>query len=194
METMVTRDKVEIVQKALGFEGLFTVELTGRGRVADAQFLPVLENNSAAITQITGWFPPMLDRIKCNTDPGCQPGKSRVGWVFCDLHGIFAAAKVKSFMGRMDSLQAEALSFREALSWVKSKGWKNVDFETDSQLLVHSIFSRVQDLSIVGSIIMNCQLLLQEFINCSSQFIRRSTNQTANSLARAAVSMSEEIE
>ncbi|KAJ9184889.1 hypothetical protein P3X46_004574 [Hevea brasiliensis] len=162
----------------------------------DAQFLPVLENNSAAITQITGWLPPMLDRIKCNTDAALDVNQERVGvgWVFCDSHGIFVAAKVKSFMGRIDSLQAEALSFREALSWVKSKGWKNVDFETDSQLLVHSIFSRVQDLSIVGSIIMDCQLLLQEFINCSSQFIRRSTNQTANSLARAAVSMSDEIE
>ncbi|KAF2324721.1 hypothetical protein GH714_016484 [Hevea brasiliensis] len=133
METMVTREKVEIVQKALDFQGLFTVEPTGHreGHVEwrltgfygflerhchreswdflwrlkknstllwcvvgdfndilshneneaqvmanarrmllqwqDAQFLSVLENNSATISQITRWLPPMSNRIKCNT-------------------------------------------------------------------------------------------------------------------------------
>ncbi|KAM7518780.1 hypothetical protein LguiB_017742 [Lonicera macranthoides] len=85
-----------------------------------------------------------------------------------------------------DPFLAKALSFREALSWAKSQGISNVCFESDSSLLISVIRCNLEDPSYVRMIIKECKILTQDLVNCSFNFVHRSTNQVAPKLAQAA--------
>ncbi|RAL43227.1 hypothetical protein DM860_015117 [Cuscuta australis] len=49
-----------------------------------------------------------------------------VGFIARNDLGVFLAAKNKSFRGSYGPKEAEAVAVKEALSWIKSKGWMQV--------------------------------------------------------------------
>ncbi|KAM6545766.1 hypothetical protein CsatB_026502 [Cannabis sativa] len=99
--------------------------------------------------------------------------KDGLGWIARDHAGLcFAAAAVK-LRGEIDPVVAEALSMKEALSWVKSflgEGRTVEDFcptalilESDCLVLVNAINSKSYILSPLGLIISDCINLIRSF-------------------------------
>ncbi|XP_060959224.1 uncharacterized protein LOC115699974 [Cannabis sativa] len=80
---------------------------------------------------------------------------------------------------------AEAMGVREALNWIKKKGWIGTIVETDCLTVVQAIQSNLPLLSYFGSIISNCKELLKQLCGVSVNFIKRSANSVAHSFARA---------
>ncbi|VFQ71524.1 unnamed protein product, partial [Cuscuta campestris] len=81
---------------------------------------------------------------------------------------------------------AEAIAVKEALSWIKSKGWKQVLVETDCKEVVDSLNSTIMDWSYFNSIIEDCkrlQMLCAGDLNFC--FTPRSGNEAAHLLARS---------
>lgn len=56
-----------------------------------------------------------------------------------DDHGNFLRAKCSTVDGRRQPREAEALSLKEALSWVKTWRTSKCIFETDAKLLMDTI-------------------------------------------------------
>ncbi|XP_012075763.1 uncharacterized protein LOC105636967 [Jatropha curcas] len=73
---------------------------------------------------VTVWSKPPAGSLKCKTDAAIprQDGKIGAGWVLRDELGAVVNACQKVLLGSQEPFMAEALSFREALSWVMNKG------------------------------------------------------------------------
>ncbi|KDP37578.1 hypothetical protein JCGZ_08269 [Jatropha curcas] len=87
-----------------------------------------------------------------------------------------------SVLGAHDPHTADAILFREALSWVKGKGMDRVLFETNSQMLVQALQRPLNDGTYFGSIVADCKLLIEELSHCSFCFMKRSANRVAHLL------------
>ncbi|XP_031131899.1 uncharacterized protein LOC116033287 [Ipomoea triloba] len=89
------------------------------------------------------WKPPIHGRLKLNTNVALDGSSSvmGLGWIIKDDAGRFIAAKSESIVGVFNVKEAEAVSIREALSWLKGLGYGDVDVETNSQLVFHALSS-----------------------------------------------------
>ena len=81
--------------------------------------------------------------------------------------------------------KAEALALREALLWALSLKLVDVEFKTDSLLVVNSLSSHSLDCSEYGFLISNC-VRLRGNGNYSIRFVKRQANKYAHVLARHA--------
>ncbi|CAH9101712.1 unnamed protein product [Cuscuta europaea] len=63
------------------------------------------------------WRKPLGSTIKINTDA-------------CDSTGAFLAGEAISGRGKYLPREVEALSIREAMSWVMTQGWDNLEIES----------------------------------------------------------------
>ncbi|XP_019178767.1 PREDICTED: uncharacterized protein LOC109173878 [Ipomoea nil] len=136
------------------------------------------------------WERPRRGRLKLNTDASVdkQHGRVGFGWVLRDDDGRFRAAKNGRMMGLFRAREAEAMCMREALSWLKDTGMGNVEAETYSQLLCNAIHSE-SFFSSFGFLVGDIKELASSINDVEFRFIKRSANQVAHTLARAAVSM-----
>lgn len=57
---------------------------------------------------------------------------------------------------------AEALAFREALSWLKTLQISRVFIELDSLCVVQAFHGKTKDSSYLGSIISDCSLIVKD--------------------------------
>lgn len=95
------------------------------------------------------------------------------------------------FAGINDPKIAEALAFREALSWIKRRNNTNVCFELDSLLVVQAMRRKTgADRSYFGDVISDCVSMLKDLRSCNVSFVRRLANEAAHTIAREACSMS----
>ena len=81
--------------------------------------------------------------------------------------------------------EAKALALREALLWALSLKLVDVDFETDSLLVVNNLSSHSLDSSEYGFLISNC-VCLRGNGNYSIRFVKRQANKCAHVLAKHA--------
>lgn len=90
----------------------------------------------------------------------------------------------------LDPAVAEAMCFREALSWFKDRGFSYVEVESDALVVVNAInHNKVND-SYLGSIVLDCIVLLRELPNCKVFYVKiRWMNQIAYTLIRVFDSM-----
>lgn len=139
------------------------------------------------------WVKPAANSVKCNVDAAVFQVSSRVGFglVLRNEAGGFIAAKAGSFPGLVDPFIAEALSCREALSWIKERDMQNVIIETDCLLVFLALSREVSDCSYGGLIIKECKILAMDLVNCKFSFARHSANRVAHCLARVSDSLSE---
>ncbi|XVE79954.1 hypothetical protein DITRI_Ditri14bG0098900 [Diplodiscus trichospermus] len=90
------------------------------------------------------WVRPNAGWLKCNVGAAVFASESLAGSgiVVRDSNGCFVAVKsaVHSHMSA-NALLAEAISLKEALSWIKEKGWVNAVVESDSLLVVQAMSS-----------------------------------------------------
>lgn len=66
------------------------------------------------------WTKPLLGWVKINIDAACDPVSDSVavGCVVRDANGLFLRSRSRVIRGARSPREAEALSMREALSWI----------------------------------------------------------------------------
>lgn len=111
-----------------------------------------------------------------------------------DEYGIFMAGYGGQFLGDFEPKIAKAMAFREALSWLKSKGSVKVIFELDSLLVVQGARRKGRDLSYFGSIMDDCISVLKDVKSSSVHFAKRSANMAAHRIDREVISISDRKE
>ncbi|XP_060965604.1 uncharacterized protein LOC133034522 [Cannabis sativa] len=125
--------------------------------------------------------------IKINTDAAIfdSNGSYRFVCVARNAAGEMLEALTSCRAGIVQPELAEAMGVREALSWIKKKGWIGTIVETDCLTVVQAIRSNLPLLSYFGSIISDCKELLKQLCGVSVNFVKRSANSVAHSFARA---------
>ncbi|XP_050238017.1 uncharacterized protein LOC126687501 [Mercurialis annua] len=136
---------------------------------------------------------PQVGHVTCNLDVAIFRDNHRIGiaCVVRDHDGKCLGARARSMPGLQEPLMAEAISFKESLTWVKGLASHNVRFETDALLLVQVFYSSLEDRSSVGLIVKECKHLLRDYVNSSLSYVRISANMIAHTLTRASISMSD---
>ena len=113
-----------------------------------------------------------------------------LGCVMRDEHGEFLRAKCQVVSGSRQPREAEALSLKEASSWVKEWRASKCIFETDAKLVVDAM-NGARGKSFFDTIVSDCNELVKHFDEVLVCFVHRSTNNVAHLLARASCSMTD---
>lgn len=144
------------------------------------------------LTSPARWRPPPAGMVKVNCDAALfeQQHATGVGWVMRDSSGKFLATAGCLWHTLYDPLVAEAMSIREALSWIKDRRLSNVQVETECLIAAQAISATLQQSSSFGLIVDDCLSLLSSLYNVSIKHVKRSANCVAHSLARATNSQS----
>ncbi|KAM6573571.1 hypothetical protein CsatA_017651 [Cannabis sativa] len=138
------------------------------------------------------WRRPLSGKIKVNVDGAIFETQRMFGFgcVARDHTGQLLEAISDSKFGVVLPEIAEVVGLKEALSWIKRKGWEDVFIETDSLMIVQAINSSVHMPSYFGLLVEDCRLILSSLKNVFISFVYRSANKAAHSLARASCSLS----
>lgn len=121
-------------------------------------------------------------------------GHSSFGCILRDEQGSFIAGYGGNLMGIVDPRTAEAMAFREVLSWLKRLHISQVFIELDSLGVVQAFHSNLSDDSYFGSIVKDCSDIAKDLRSYLVYFIRRSANSTAHYVAREASFLSDRKE
>ncbi|XP_074354386.1 uncharacterized protein LOC141693256 [Apium graveolens] len=137
------------------------------------------------------WTSPPQGWVKINVDAAIfeEVGSVGVGSVIRDANGTFVGARHCKFEAQLSPREAEALGLKEALLWTKRLGFRSCIFETDAKTVVEAI-KAIKGCSYFHTIVSDCVELLKHFDNVQVDFIHRSANGVAHTLARASRSMS----
>ena len=139
------------------------------------------------------WKKPEVGWLKCNVDAALfnQQGKIGLGCIIRDENGVLVAAKNDLLKGPMIPAIVEAMCCKEALSWINSLGYSRMIMELDAQKIILAINGSYGENSYFGTLIDDCKILSRDLGECSFVFSKRSVNQVAHSLAKAADSESD---
>ena len=131
------------------------------------------------------WSRPLGGRWKCNLDASMFRDLSAIGMgmVMRRNDGQFYACKTLLMPLSCSVKEAEALALREALLWALSLKLVDVEFETNSLLVVNGLSSHSLDCSEYGFIISDW-VCLRGNGNYSIRFVKRQANKCAHVLAR----------
>ncbi|CAI9771522.1 unnamed protein product [Fraxinus pennsylvanica] len=142
-------------------------------------------------TEIEKWKPPTTGSFKLNINAAIfeNKRKSGLGLVIRDDLGSFVASRVVPVQGIVDPIITETLGVREALSWIKSKFFGVQTIEMDALLVYSALQKDDVDNSYLGILIEECRLIAKELLNLKFNWVRRSANQVAHTLVKAASSL-----
>lgn len=159
-----------------------------------ASWCEVWHSGSKSVQQqaagITEWVPPLVGYLKYNIDAATHVNGASFGVVIRNHRGVFIATLSGSFPRVHDSYLAEALAFKEALSWIKSQSVDRCFLESDCLNFVSSFISVRHDYSYIGLIIKQCRCIASDIGNILVRHVRRSANHVAHVLTRATSSSS----
>jgi len=135
---------------------------------------------------IEAWQPPDEDFVKCNVDAAMFEAQRCFGIGMCirNSRGHFLKAATCWHEGSPPPQEAKAIGLRYAISWLGRLGLSKVLIELDCKLVVDCIVDRNTNQAEFGSIISDCQALLQH-PNFKISFARRHANVVAHTLAKA---------
>jgi ribonuclease HI len=122
------------------------------------------------------WTKLNAGRFKSNIDASFSTNHNKVGIGMCirDDQGRFVLAKMEWLTPIHDVDLGEALGLLHAINWIHELQLENVDLELDSKNVVTKFHSRKEDMSELGDVIRDCQMLHNSFfINSRVEFIRR---------------------
>lgn len=131
------------------------------------------------------WVPPPHGRLKCNVDAAISGNGVAFGVVLRDADGRFIAACNGSLLCDKDPYVAEAMAVKEALTWLKSRGFQHIILESDYLNLCTAFNSLSLDFSYVGLIIEQCKFIVSDIGDVVVCHVRRSANHIAHVLAQA---------
>ncbi|XP_031116785.1 uncharacterized protein LOC116020451 [Ipomoea triloba] len=112
-----------------------------------------------------------------------ENGCMGLGWVVRDHEGEVQGVAMRKVVGLYSVPEAEAMGAREALSWIKRKGWEWVIIESDAQLVTRAV-DGVELNTPFGVIVRDVRALLNHFESATFGFVRRGGNMVAHELAR----------
>ncbi|KAL8132597.1 hypothetical protein AgCh_008176 [Apium graveolens] len=137
------------------------------------------------------WSPPPQGWVKANIDDVVfeEEGFIGVGCIVRDVDGGFIGARNHRVSVSMQPREAEAVSLKEALLWVKQIGYMYCIFETDLKLLADA-YKQLNGIAYFHTIVSDCLELFKHFENVLVEFVCRFANEVAHKLARATHSMS----
>lgn len=96
--------------------------------------------------------------------------------------GNFVSAKSNVVKGSTQAREADALSLKEALTWVKTCRTSKCIFEIDAKLLVDAIYGS-QGMSIFHNIVEDCIELMKHFEEVLVLFNHMSANMVSHLVA-----------
>ncbi|XP_019190015.1 PREDICTED: uncharacterized protein LOC109184468 [Ipomoea nil] len=136
---------------------------------------------------------PAERRRRCYVDAGFMPatGRATVGAVLFDEEGGYVSAFSAPLSDCLSPLMAEAIACKEALSWLWNRGERSVHILTDCLTLQQYLTNQAITVrTYVGYAIDACRACIISFDYCSVNFIPRSENYLAHSLAATAFNSS----
>ncbi|GAU47116.1 hypothetical protein TSUD_98930 [Trifolium subterraneum] len=121
------------------------------------------------------WTLPPDGWQKCNVDAGFHDdvGKKSVGWCIRDSSSQFVLAGTFWLHGRFSIIEGEAIALMEAMKEVKSRGFANVIFETNSKNVVDATHCLHTGVSEFSSLICEIKNILSLSTNFEVKFIKR---------------------
>lgn len=145
----------------------------------------------AGIVQTKRWCKPPDGWIKINIDAACRSNSDfiGVGCVVRNERGEFLRARTNMIRIRGQAREAEAVSLKEPLSWIKNWRTSKCIFESDAKTLVDALQGRPEK-SIFDTLVEVCRELMKHFQEVSVKFVNRSANMSAHMLAQATYSTS----
>ncbi|XP_074360145.1 uncharacterized protein LOC141700235 [Apium graveolens] len=156
----------------------------------EAQVANMSNENCNLDQSLKKWRKPPDGWVTINCDAsGVLNGGIGIGCVIRDSHGNFIEARCCKIQGHWQIREAEAISLKEAVSWVRLLGFQYCRFETDSQVLVWAIKGQSGE-SYFHTIVSQCVNELKHIDQVLVDFVYRSANGVAHLLASAAHSMS----
>lgn len=135
------------------------------------------------------WTKPDQQTIKINVNAALFNNENMYGYALVarDHTGRLVNAKTGCNRVKIAPDLAEAIAFKEALSWIKSKGWQGVVMETDCIKVVQAMRSSVETTSPFGLVISDCKQLMNVITNVAVFFVKWSANRVAHCLARQSI-------
>ncbi|XP_058734036.1 uncharacterized protein LOC131605729 [Vicia villosa] len=121
----------------------------------------------------SGWSPPRVGWLKCNVDGGFNRLRKTTNRGIAWDYGLFP------------TVEAEAMALKEAIQAAVQLRLYQVQFESDSQLVVQAIHARKDGNYEFSLIIKSIKSLLDAFPNFKVKFVNRQANLVVHLLARA---------
>ncbi|KAM6584005.1 hypothetical protein CsatB_011007 [Cannabis sativa] len=138
------------------------------------------------ISSTSSWRKPDVFTVKVNVDGAIFEAQQKFGFgcVARNSSGILLEAFFASRWGCVSAEIAEVIGIKEALSWIKRKGWEKVVVESDALVVVQAINSSIQMPSQFGLLAEDCRVILSSLNNVLVSFVNRSANRAAHCVAR----------
>ena len=129
--------------------------------------------------------------MKINVDAAVftETGYTGIGSVMRDEQGRFIRARNQRIAVAYQPREAEAIALKAALSWVKDLGYKKCIFETDAKTLADTC-KGIHRRTYFHSIVSSCVEMFKHYEEVLVEFVHRSANEVAHTLARATHSTS----
>ncbi|XP_031091029.1 uncharacterized protein LOC115996025 [Ipomoea triloba] len=105
------------------------------------------------------------------------------GWVVRDAEGVVVGVAMRCMEGLFSVKEAEAMGAREALSWLKRRGWRHVIMESDAQVVTLAV-QQPRNATPFGGLISEICELLQQLESVTFVYVHRSLNMPAHVLAK----------
>ncbi|CAH9116647.1 unnamed protein product [Cuscuta epithymum] len=144
---------------------------------------------SVAAPRVEQWTAPPPGYIKCNVDAALFDNGRRSGCGVCarDCRGRYIMARTEWWNTTFSPEEAEAWALRQAMTWMITKRYIRVIFESDCKRLVDDIRAD-RDIHLeYGSLVDDCRLLLKSNNEFQVVFTRRQANNSAHALARVSI-------
>ncbi|XP_062093823.1 uncharacterized protein LOC133799848 [Humulus lupulus] len=141
------------------------------------------------------WEKPVEGGVKINCDAGLDhvAKKAGAGAVFRDFHGMVLASSTWSWDHLLDPTIVEALAVYHSILLCSRLGYLTVVIESDCAIVVRAINSHKIEHSYLGYIIRDILAYCNSFHSISFNFCPRMANSVAHSLAKFALSLSDDF-
>jgi ribonuclease HI len=146
-------------------------------------------NSSSSSLTDTVWQRPSSGRLKCNIDASFYNSLNRTGIGVCirDDEGSFVMAKTINFCPKCSVPLGEALGLLHALRWLRDLRKDNIDFVSDSKIVIEAFHRQRPDVTEFGQVMSVIRSLFTlSFTNSRVEFSRRQANEVAHALVRVA--------
>ncbi|PNX94982.1 cytochrome p450 [Trifolium pratense] len=122
----------------------------------------LLQHQQSAAEPAVQWQQPPPRFMKCNVDASFYDTSeaTRRGWCLHDYRGRFILAGTNLMHTKLNSLEGEAMTIKEAIEEMMQRGLSYVIFERDSKVAVDAIHSRHDGLSEFNILISHIKNLL----------------------------------
>ncbi|XP_060968743.1 uncharacterized protein LOC133036240 [Cannabis sativa] len=153
-------------------------------KVQDKDYVPTAAFLTAADGALS-WQIPATGEVKINTDAALfyDPNRYSFACVARDASGHVLEVISCCNPGIVTPELAEAMGVREALSWLKKKGWNQVTIESDCFTVIQALRSPLPMFSYFGGVISDCKMLLEGVSDVSILFVKQSANGVAHAFA-----------